>query len=108
LPTNGYARAYSGVNLDSFVKKITFQEISKKGIWNLSETIQIMAEYESLQAHKNAVSLRIESFASALYIPYAISLGIIDYGSWNSAFRNDEENISEETKYFITLHHIKN
>jgi histidinol dehydrogenase len=59
LPTNGYARAYSGVNLDSFLKKITFQELSKEGIRNLGETIQIMAEHEALQAHKNAVTLRI-------------------------------------------------
>ena len=81
-----YARAYSEVNLDSFVKKITFQEKSKEGILNLGETIRILAKHELLQAHKNAVSLRIESFASALYIPYTISLGIIDYGSWDSAF----------------------
>jgi histidinol dehydrogenase len=60
LPTNGYARAYSGVNLDSFLKKITFQEISKEGILNLSKTIQVMAEHEGLHAHKNAVTLRVE------------------------------------------------
>jgi len=60
LPTNGYARAYSGVNLDSFMKKITFQEITKEGILNLGETIQVLAEYEELQAHKNAVTLRIQ------------------------------------------------
>ncbi|MEN9919286.1 MAG: histidinol dehydrogenase [Bacteroidota bacterium] len=59
LPTNGYARAYSGVNLDSFVKKITFQEISKEGITNLGKTIEIMAENELLFAHKNAVTLRL-------------------------------------------------
>ena len=61
LPTNGYARAYSGVNLDSFVKKITFQEITKEGIKNLGSTIEVMAENEQLDAHKNAVSLRIQS-----------------------------------------------
>ena len=60
LPTNGYARAYSGVSLDSFVKKITFQHISKEGIRNLGPTIEIMAEAEQLDAHKNAVSLRIK------------------------------------------------
>lgn len=60
LPTNGYAKAYSGVNLDSFVKKITFQEISKEGLNNLGKTIEIMAENEELTAHKNAVTLRIE------------------------------------------------
>ena len=58
LPTNGYATAYSGVNLDSFVKKITFQEITQEGINNLGETIEIMAENELLFAHKNAVTLR--------------------------------------------------
>jgi histidinol dehydrogenase len=59
LPTNGFARAYSGVSLDSFVKKITFQEISKEGILNLGNTIEIMAEAEQLMAHKNAVSVRL-------------------------------------------------
>jgi histidinol dehydrogenase len=61
LPTNGYATAYSGVNLDSFIKKITFQEISKQGIQNLGKTIEVMAENEELTAHKNAVTLRLES-----------------------------------------------
>lgn len=60
LPTNGYAKAYSGVNLDSFVKKITFQEITKEGISNLGNTIEIMAENEQLFAHKNAVTLRLK------------------------------------------------
>lgn len=60
LPTNGHAKAYSGVNLDSFVKKITFQEISKEGIKNLGSTIEIMAENELLFAHKNAVALRLK------------------------------------------------
>jgi histidinol dehydrogenase len=59
LPTNGYARAYSGVNLDSFIKKITFQEITEEGIRHLGPTIQILAENENLHAHKNAVMLRI-------------------------------------------------
>ena len=58
LPTNGYARMYSGVNLDSFVKKITFQEISQSGIRNIGQAIETMAQAESLQAHSNAVSLR--------------------------------------------------
>lgn len=61
LPTNGYARAYSGVSVDSFVKKITFQEISETGIRNISKTVELMAEAESLEAHKRAVSLRVES-----------------------------------------------
>jgi histidinol dehydrogenase len=60
LPTNGYARAYSGVSVDSFVKKITFQEISKQGILNIGKTVELMAEAESLEAHKRAVSLRLE------------------------------------------------
>ncbi|NDW09631.1 histidinol dehydrogenase [Dysgonomonas sp. 520] len=60
LPTNGYAKAYSGVNLDSFIRKITFQEISKEGIHNLGVTIEIMAETEQLNAHKNAVTLRLK------------------------------------------------
>jgi histidinol dehydrogenase len=61
LPTNGYAKQYSGVNLDSFMKSITFQKISEQGIQNIGKTIEIMAEAEGLQAHKNAVSLRLES-----------------------------------------------
>jgi histidinol dehydrogenase len=60
LPTNGYAKAYSGVNLDSFIKKITFQEISEEGIHNLGTTIEIMAANEALDAHKNAVTLRMK------------------------------------------------
>ncbi|WP_128546889.1 histidinol dehydrogenase [Larkinella soli] len=61
LPTNGFARAYSGVSLDSFVKKITVQQISKEGIRALGPTIEAMAEAESLLAHKRAVSLRLAS-----------------------------------------------
>lgn len=61
LPTNGYARNYSGVSLDSFVKKITFQELSAKGIQTIGPSIEIMAEAEQLIAHKNAVSIRLKS-----------------------------------------------
>lgn len=61
LPTNGYAKAYSGVNLDSFTKSITFQKISKTGIQNIGNAIEVMAEAEGLQAHKNAVTLRLNS-----------------------------------------------
>nr|MBP6620020.1 histidinol dehydrogenase [Leadbetterella sp.] len=61
LPTNGYAKAYSGVSLDSFVKKITLQQISKEGIKNLGPCVEIMAEAEQLFAHKNAVTVRLES-----------------------------------------------
>ena len=60
LPTNGYARNYSGVSLDSFQKKITFQKISKEGIQAIGPSIEIMAESEQLFAHKNAVTLRLK------------------------------------------------
>jgi histidinol dehydrogenase len=66
LPTNSYAKNYSGVNLDSFQKSMTFQKISKKGIQNIGNAIEIMAEAEGLQAHKNAVSLRLESLTNNL------------------------------------------
>jgi len=59
LPTNGYARAYSGVSLDSFVKKITFQQLSPEGIRGLGPAVIAMAEAEGLQAHANAVKVRI-------------------------------------------------
>ena len=59
LPTNGWARSFSGVNLDSFLKKITFQEISEEGIKNLGPVIQTMAAAEQLNAHKNAVTIRL-------------------------------------------------
>lgn len=60
LPTNGYAKNYSGVSLDSFVKKISFQEISAEGIKKLGPSIEILAEAEQLIAHKNAVSIRLK------------------------------------------------
>jgi histidinol dehydrogenase len=59
LPTNGYARAYSGVSLDSFMKKITVQNITQEGIKNLGKTIIEMATAESLEAHANAVRVRL-------------------------------------------------
>lgn len=59
LPTNGWARSYSGVNLDSFQRKITFQEITAKGLEKIGPAIEIMAAAEQLQAHKNAVTLRL-------------------------------------------------
>ncbi|HXC06972.1 MAG TPA: histidinol dehydrogenase, partial [Bacteroidia bacterium] len=59
LPTNGYARAYSGVSLDSFVKKITFQKLTEKGLKGIGPAIELMAEAEGLEAHKNAVTIRI-------------------------------------------------
>lgn len=61
LPTNGYAKAYSGVSLDSFVKKITYQKLSKEGINNIGPAIELMAEAEGLQAHKNAVTVRLKN-----------------------------------------------
>ncbi|HSM48474.1 MAG TPA: histidinol dehydrogenase, partial [Draconibacterium sp.] len=60
LPTNGWVRSYSGVNLDSFLKKITFQEISKEGLKNIGPAIEIMAAAEELEAHKNAITLRLK------------------------------------------------
>ena len=60
LPTNGFAKAYSGVNLDSFLKKITFQQLTSEGLTNLSNAIILMAENEGLQAHANAVKVRTE------------------------------------------------
>jgi histidinol dehydrogenase len=63
LPTNGYARAYSGVSLDTFMKKVTFQQISKQGLQNIGPTVEIMAEAEELFAHKNAVSLRLQKLS---------------------------------------------
>lgn len=59
LPTNGYARMYSGVSVDSFVKKITFQELSPAGLKNISNTVILMAEAEGLQAHAEAVKIRL-------------------------------------------------
>ncbi len=64
LPTNGFAKAYSGVNLDSFQKSMTFQKISKEGLLNIGSTIELMASAEGLQAHKNAVSIRLKDLKS--------------------------------------------
>jgi histidinol dehydrogenase len=61
LPTNGYAKQYSGVNLDSFMKSMTFQKITKEGIQAIGNAVELMAEAEGLQAHKNAVTLRLNS-----------------------------------------------
>jgi histidinol dehydrogenase len=63
LPTNGYSKSYSGVNLDSFLKAMTFQKISEKGIQNIGNAIELMAEAEGLQAHKNAVTLRLNQLS---------------------------------------------
>ncbi len=61
LPTNGYAKAYSGVSLDSFVKKVTFQQLNKTGIKNIGNAVEQMAAAEGLEAHKNAVTLRLKN-----------------------------------------------
>ena len=66
LPTNGFAKNYSGVSLDSFVKKITIQEITKIGLKNIGKTIEVMAAAEGLDAHKNAVSLRLKSLENGI------------------------------------------
>jgi histidinol dehydrogenase len=59
LPTNGYAKAYSGVSLDSFVKKITFQQLTQEGMEGIGDAVIRMAEAEGLQAHANAVKVRM-------------------------------------------------
>ena len=64
LPTNGYAKQYSGVNLDSFMKSMTFQELSPAGIQNIGHAIELMAAAEGLHAHKNAVTLRLNKLAT--------------------------------------------
>ena len=61
LPTNGYAKQYSGVSLDSFIKKITFQKLSCKGIETIGPAVEVMAEAEGLMAHKNAITVRLKS-----------------------------------------------
>lgn len=66
LPTNGYAKAYSGVSLDSFVKKITFQQLTERGLMNIAPTVIEMADAEGLQAHSNAVSVRLNWIKSKL------------------------------------------
>lgn len=62
LPTSGFAKAYSGVSLDSFLKKITFQHISPQGLRNIGSTVEVLAEAEGLRAHRNAISIRLKEF----------------------------------------------
>lgn len=64
LPTNGSARAYSGVSVDSFVKKITYQKLSKEGLRSIGRSVELMAEAEGLQAHANAVSIRLPTIGN--------------------------------------------
>jgi len=61
LPTSGFAKAYSGVSTDAFLKKITFQHLSREGLNNIGATVEILAEAEGLEAHKNAVSIRLKN-----------------------------------------------
>jgi histidinol dehydrogenase len=61
LPTSGYAKAYSGVNLDSFCRKITFQHLTSQGIQSIGRAVEVMAEAESLDAHRNAMTLRMNN-----------------------------------------------
>ena len=61
LPTSGYAKAYSGVNLDSFCRKITFQHLTREGIESIGRAVEVMAEAESLDAHRNAMTLRMKN-----------------------------------------------
>ena len=61
LPTSGYAKAYSGVNLDSFCRKITFQELSAEGIRSIGRAVELMAGAEQLDAHKNAMTVRLNT-----------------------------------------------
>ena len=65
LPTKGYATAYSGVNLDSFIRKITFQHLTAEGVRNIGRAVEVMAEAESLEAHRNAMALRLQSVEKA-------------------------------------------
>ncbi|WP_316765346.1 histidinol dehydrogenase [Pedobacter frigiditerrae] len=60
LPTSGFARAFSGVSVDTFLKKITFQHLTAKGLQNIGNTVEVLAEAEGLQAHKNAISIRLK------------------------------------------------
>ena len=61
LPTNGYAVAYNGVNLDSYCRKVTFQELTTEGLFSIGEAVVLMAAGEQLDAHKNAMALRLQS-----------------------------------------------
>ena len=64
LPTHGYATAYNGVNLDSYCRKITFQHLTEEGIRHIGRAVELMAEAEQLDAHKNAMSVRIRSISN--------------------------------------------
>eukprot|EP01137_Pigoraptor_chileana_P012592 Opistho-2@65135 len=74
LPTSGFANAFSGVSVDTFLKKITFQHISAKGIQNIGNTVEVLAEAEGLQAHKNAISIRLKEVEGKRCKAYELSL----------------------------------
>ncbi len=69
LPTNGYATAYSGVSLDSFVKKITFQQLTEQGLRHIGPAVQQMAKAEGLEAHQRAIQIRLESLHNIQQLP---------------------------------------
>lgn len=67
LPTNGYAKAYNGVNLDSYMRKVTFQHLTREGLSGIGPTIEVMAQNEQLDAHKNAVTLRLQNLNKEMH-----------------------------------------
>jgi len=99
LPTNGYARSYSGVSLDSFVKKITYQKVSEQGLKNLGETVVIMAEAEELQGHANAVTLRYKSLVPSDSISMTRE-PVVSPDSYRESIRNGVENVSKSATEF--------
>ena len=94
LPTSGYAKAYSGVSLDSFVKKITFQQLSEEGIRHIGNAVEIMAATEQLDAHKNAVTLRLGAATARHLDSGAGDLLAEDH---TTAIQNNRDTINPET-----------
>jgi histidinol dehydrogenase len=119
LPTNGYAKMYSGVSLDSFVKKITLQQLSPQGLKNIGNAVEIMAENEQLVAHKNAVTIRLQNIDTVIKYENGIqkennSFNLTNlvrkniqklqaYSSARDEFKLAEQNTGEQTKEFIFL-----
>lgn len=101
LPTHGYATAYSGVNLDSFYRKITFQHLSEQGIRSIGRTVELMAEAEDLQAHKNAMTLRLNSLndgpkvapSSSLLAPRKNIAALTPYSSARDEYSGHEARV---------------
>ncbi|MBO7419474.1 MAG: histidinol dehydrogenase [Bacteroidaceae bacterium] len=85
LPTNGYAKAYNGVNLDSFCRKITYQELSAQGIGNIGKAIEVMAANEQLDAHKNAVTVRLTNIDNNLQSSIFNLQSFVRKNIWNLA-----------------------